>query len=142
VSVFERIVIAYDDSPGARQALDTAVALAKQGGGELTAVAVEAHLPHYGATVGEVEEERAVEEQACQRWLKSATAYAAERGIELRTEIRAGHPAQELIRAADARHADILVIGHSGHSAVWGRLVGTTAERVGRHAHCSVLIVR
>jgi nucleotide-binding universal stress UspA family protein len=141
--VFERILIAYDDSPGARQALELAVMLAKQGGSaELVAVAVEAHLPHYGATVGEVDEERAVEEQACQRWLKTATAYAAEQGIELRTEIRAGHPAQEIIRAADAHHSNLLVIGHSGHSAVWGRLVGTTAERVGRHAHCSILIVR
>lgn len=140
--MFERILVAYDDSPGARQALRTAIGLAKQGGGELVAVAVEAHLPHYGATVGEVDEERAVEEQACQRWLKSATAYAAEQGMELRTEIRAGHPAQELIRAADAHRSNLLVIGHSGHSAVWGRLVGTTAERVGRHAHCSVIIVR
>lgn len=140
--MFERILIAYDDSPGARQALQLAVTLAKQARGELVAVAVEAHLPHYGATIGEVDEERAVEEQACQRWLKSATAYAAEQGIELRTEIRAGHPAQELIRAADKHHSNLLVIGHSGHSAVWGRLVGTTAERVGRHAHCSVLIAR
>jgi nucleotide-binding universal stress UspA family protein len=140
--VFEQIVIAYDDSPGARAALATAVALAKHGPTELTAVAVEAHLPHYGATVGEVDEERAFEEKACRRWLTAACAYAEEHGVKLHTEIRAGHPAQELIHAADAHDADLLVIGHSGHSAVWGRLVGTTAERVGRHAHCSVLIVR
>ena len=105
-------------------------------------MAVEAHLPHYGATVGEVDEERAFEEKACRRWLAAASAYAGEQGVELRTEIRAGHPAQELIHAADAHHANLLVIGHSGHSAVWGRLVGTTAERVARHAHCSILIVR
>ena len=89
-----------------------------------------------------MEEERAVEEQACHRWLTAATAYADAHGIDLHTETRAGHPAQELIRAADAHSADLLVIGHSGHSAVWGRLVGTTTERVARHAHCSVLIVR
>jgi len=139
--MFQHIVIAYDDSSGARLALARAVDLAADGA-ELIAVAVEAHLPHYAATVGEVEEERAVEEQACHRWLTAAEAYADARGVALRTEMRAGHPAQELIRAADAHQADLLMIGHSGHSAVWGRLVGTTAERVARHAHCSVLIVR
>jgi len=140
--MFERVLVAYDDSPGARRALELAARLVKEGGGEMTVVAVEGHLPHYGATVGEVEEEQAVEEQACRRWLTAAKALANEHGVEPRTEIRAGHPAQEIIHAADAHHADLLVIGHSGHSAVWGRLVGTTAERVGRHSHCSVLIVR
>ena len=140
--MFDQIVIAYDDSPGARKALETAVKLAAAGRAELTAVAVEAHLPHYAATVGEVEEERAVEEQSCRRWLTAASAYADEHQLDLRTEIRAGHPAQEIIHAADAHHADLLVVGHSGHSAVWGRLVETTAERVARHAHCSILIVR
>jgi nucleotide-binding universal stress UspA family protein len=140
--VFDHIVLAYDDSPGARRALEVAVRLAAEQRADLTAVAVEAHLPHYGATIGEVEEERLTEEQACQRWLTAARAYADEHGLPLKTEIRAGHAAQELVRAAGAHHADLLVIGHSGHSAVWGRFMGTTAEKVSRHAPCSVLIVR
>ncbi len=44
------------------------------------------------------------------------------------------------MRAADDVAADLIVLGHSGHSAVWGRFLGTTAEKVSRHAHCSVLI--
>jgi nucleotide-binding universal stress UspA family protein len=138
--VFHNILVAYDDSPGARRALELGVDLAKQFGLELTAVAVEAHLPHYGATIGEVEEERTVEEQACQRWLRAAEAYAHERGVELRTEMRAGHPAQELLRAAEHTGADLLILGHSGHSAIWGRFLGSTVEKVSRHATCSVLI--
>jgi hypothetical protein len=35
-----------------------------------------------------------------------------------------------------------VVIGHTGHSGVWGLFLGTTAEKVSRHAACSVLIVR
>lgn len=140
--MFSRILLAYDDSPGARRALTTAVTLVTDQHATLTAVAVEAHLPHYAATVGEVDEEHAVEEQACKRWLTAATAYADEHQLPIATEIRAGHPAQELIHAATAHDADLLVIGHSGHSAVWGRFVGTTAEKVSRHAPCSVLIVR
>jgi nucleotide-binding universal stress UspA family protein len=60
----------------------------------------------------------------------------------MRTEIRAGHPAQEIVRAARDHGADLVVVGHTGHLGVWGRFLGTSAEKVGRHAACSVLIVR
>lgn len=91
--MFDKIVVAYDDSPGARRALEIGVDMTQRPGVELIAVAVQAHLPHYGATVGEVEEERSVEEQTCQRWLRAADAYADEHGVTLHTAIRAGHPA-------------------------------------------------
>jgi len=97
-------------------------------------VAVEGHLPHYGATVGEFDEERELEERECRRWLEEATAYTQARGVAARTEVLSGHPAQQLL------HADLVVLGHSGHSAVWGRFLGTTVEKVSRHATCSVLI--
>jgi nucleotide-binding universal stress UspA family protein len=135
-------VVAYDDSPGARRALERAVELARLSGGELIAVAVEAHLPHYGATVGEVTEEQEVEERSCHRWLAAAEAYAAEREVVFEGETRAGHPAQELVRAAEQHRADLIVVGHSGHSSVWGRLLSSTAEKTSGHAPCSVLIVR
>jgi nucleotide-binding universal stress UspA family protein len=60
----------------------------------------------------------------------------------MRTEIRAGHPAQEIARAARDHDADLVVVGHTGHSGEWARFLGTTAEKVSRHAACSVLIVR
>jgi nucleotide-binding universal stress UspA family protein len=136
------VLVAYDGSKGARRALEAAVVLARRDHAELIGLAIEAHLPHYGATVGEVEEERRFEGQACARLLNEASAYAAEQGVTMRTEIRAGHPAQEIVRAAGDHGADLVVVGHTGHSGVWGRFLGTTAEKVGRHAACSVLIVR
>jgi nucleotide-binding universal stress UspA family protein len=140
--MFRRIVVAYDDSPGARLGLRAAIELARACHGEVTAVAVEAHLPHYGAIVGEVEDEREIEERACRRWLKAAEAYAAEQGTRITTEIRAGHPAQQLVKAAEAHHADLLILGQRGHSAIWGRFLGSTTEKTSRHARCSVLIMR
>ena len=37
---------------------------------------------------------------------------------------------------------DLIVVGHSDHSGLWGRLLGDTAARIAAHAHCSVLIVK
>jgi nucleotide-binding universal stress UspA family protein len=45
---------------------------------------------------------------------------------------------------SDARDAepDPLFVGHSGHSGLWGTFLGTTADKVVRHAPRSVFIVR
>jgi nucleotide-binding universal stress UspA family protein len=118
------------------------VDLAKLTGAALTAVAIEAHLPHYGATVGEVVEEQAVEEQACRRWLHAATAYTAEHGLDLATDIRAGHAAPQLLRAAEEHRADLLVLGHPAHCALRSRIIGSTADHLIEHrTPCPVLIV-
>jgi nucleotide-binding universal stress UspA family protein len=69
-------------------------------------------------------------------------AHAGAFGVRLTTELRTGHPAQEILAAARAHRADLIVLGHSGRSGAWGRFLGTTAEKVSRHAECSVLIVR
>jgi nucleotide-binding universal stress UspA family protein len=69
-------------------------------------------------------------------------AHAGPFGVRLTTELRTGHPAQEILAAARAHRADLIVLGHSGRSDAWGRFLGTTAEKVSRHAECSVLIAR
>lgn len=139
--MLDKILVAYDDSPGARRALDLALELeTRVASAALRVVAVESPPPRFGGTIDEYEEERAFDDQRCDQWLRAAQAIAAGRGVEVDVERRVGHPAQELVRAAEDAGADLIVLGHSGHSAVWGRFLGTTAEKVSRHAHCSVLI--
>ncbi len=139
--MFSRVLVGYDGSPGARRAVELGTDLARAApDADLLVVAVEGHLPHYGATVGEFDEERELEERECRRWLEEATAYTQARGVAARAEVVSGHPAQQLLHAAHRAHADLVVLGHSGHSAVWGRFLGTTVEKVSRHATCSVLI--
>ncbi len=140
--MFARIVLAYDGSAGAQRALNAAAGLAAEMGSEVVVVSVEDHLPHYGATVGEVDEERAFEQRIAQRCLTEASARLDEAGVKTRTEIRAGHAAQEIVRAATDHAATLIVVGASGHSGVWGRFLGSTTEKVSRHAPCAVLIAR
>lgn len=140
--MFDRILIAYDGSGGARSALSTAVTLAAAGRAELIVIAVETHLPRYPGTVGEVEEEHALDDWARRGRLAEAEAIAADTGVAVTVKVAVGHAAQEIVRAASEHAADLVVIGHSGHSAMWGRFLGGITERVSRHAPCSVLIVR
>jgi nucleotide-binding universal stress UspA family protein len=58
------------------------------------------------------------------------------------TEVRLGHPAHEIVQAAEADGADLVVVGFKGTTGVKRFLLGSVSERVLRHAPCSVLLVR
>lgn len=67
---------------------------------------------------------------------------AAQYGIPIACETQRGHPAKSIVKFADEGGFDLIVVGHSDHSELWGRLLGDTADRISDHAHCSVLIVK
>jgi nucleotide-binding universal stress UspA family protein len=140
--MFRHILVAFDGSAGSRRALQAALVLAKEHGANLTSVTVQHHLPRYGATIGEVDEEIQVDQQQMRRLDNEIAAEAAQHEMPVHTEVRLGHPAQEIVRVAQQLHADLIVIGHSGHFALLDRFLGSIAEKVSRHAPCSVMIVR
>jgi nucleotide-binding universal stress UspA family protein len=53
-----------------------------------------------------------------------------------------GTPYEEIVDEAEKRRADLVVVGTQGRSGIGRFLMGSTAERVCRHAACSVLVVR
>jgi nucleotide-binding universal stress UspA family protein len=53
-----------------------------------------------------------------------------------------GHPAQILLRYAGEGDFDLIVLGHKGHSGLWGRFLGHITAKVSENAHCSVLLLR
>jgi nucleotide-binding universal stress UspA family protein len=53
-----------------------------------------------------------------------------------------GMPAEEIIRTAREQQADLIVISTHGRTGLRHLILGSTAERVIRHAHCPVLVVR
>jgi nucleotide-binding universal stress UspA family protein len=139
--MYRRILVAYDGSAGARRALTTAVDLAAGWGSELGVLWVEEHLPHYAATVGEIDEEKAVQDRYFGQLQAEAIALGAARGVRVQTEVRLGQPARVVTDFVRQEGWDLLVLGRSGHSEVWGRFMGSTADKISRHASCAVLIV-
>jgi nucleotide-binding universal stress UspA family protein len=74
--------------------------------------------------------------------LDAAAAALAASPARLRRVVRRGHPAVEIVRAADEESPDLVVVGSHGRSAIARFLLGSVAEQVARHAHCPVLLVR
>ncbi len=140
--MFRKVLIAYDGSAGAERALRTGLELARRYAAEVWALAVEEQLPHFATALEEVVERAGAAAHYYRRRLELARQRASELGIDLKTEYRTGHPAKTIVDFAREGNFDLIVLGHSGHSGVWAMFLGMTAEKVSRHAHCSVLIVR
>jgi nucleotide-binding universal stress UspA family protein len=138
--MYRRIAVGIDGSEGSRQALAAAIALAQTTKGEIFLVSV-AELPRQPAAA-EVEDTRNAVEKIFRDIQNEAVGRVNAAGLVAHRDIRVGYAAQALSQYAAEVEADLLVIGHTGHSGIWGRLLGTTADKVVDHAPCSVLVVR
>ncbi len=63
-------------------------------------------------------------------------------GNDVELAIRLGAADSALVHYAEQNAVDLVVVGATGQTGLSRLLLGTTAERVIRHAHCSVLVAR
>lgn len=62
--------------------------------------------------------------------------------IPFETQVTFGRPFQEINESAKKLKIDLIVIATHGYTGLRHTLLGSTAERVVRHAPCDVLVVR
>ena len=74
--------------------------------------------------------------------LQRAREMAEEKHVKLSTHVIAGHPVRHIVELAKELKVDLLVIGATGHSALYERLIGSRADRIVQLAHCPVLVVK
>jgi nucleotide-binding universal stress UspA family protein len=139
--MFRKILHANDGSANAFDALSIALSLAKENGSELHMVSVE-EIPYLPETIEEVREDAGVNAHCFHAVLNRARAMAGARGVELHTHVLAGHPVRDIINLAAELRADLLVVGASGHSALYDRMIGSRADRIVHLSPCPVLVVR
>ena len=61
-------------------------------------------------------------------------------GVEVRTLIKEGPVAHEIIELS--KNYDLIIIGSHGRRMISSLIMGSVAEKVSRHAHCPVMLVR
>jgi nucleotide-binding universal stress UspA family protein len=73
--------------------------------------------------------------------LRALAEVATAQGRQVTAEFLRGEPEACLVSTADSEKADLIVLGsYTGKSV--NVLLGAVSERVARHAHCSVLVIR
>jgi nucleotide-binding universal stress UspA family protein len=140
--MFKNILVGYDGSKGAKAALERAAVAARHYNAPLTALWVRQPLPQHADLPGESEGEAEAAEDYFEKRKREVAELAKRHGLQIACESRAGHAAKVIVNFAKEGGCDLIVIGHSDHSELWGRLLGDTADRIADHAQCSVLIVK
>ncbi len=138
---YRKILAAFDGSTGTSKALRRSLLIARDSASEVTVLSVDEHVARYAPAVGEVEDEHSLRDAYFEHLKDEALKIAGEYGIEVRIEGRVGHAALSIVEEARDEGFDLVVIGRSGHSGIWGTLLGSTTDRVVDHATCDVLVV-
>jgi nucleotide-binding universal stress UspA family protein len=139
--MFKHIVVANDGSQGGQKALAIACDIAKLHGASLHMISVE-EIPNIPASIDEVIETKTAENHKFHDALAEAREIAKKKGVKLAAEVVAGHPVAAVIAFTKAKKAELLVVGFMGHSALYERIIGSTADRLVRLAPCPVLVVK
>ena len=139
--MFSKILHANDGSEHAFHALTMALALAKQNNSDLHMISVEEidYMPEF---IEEVREETGTAARRFHKVLQRARGMAEESHVRLDTHVIAGHPVRDIVELAKELKVELLVIGATGHSAIYGRLIGSRADRIVQLAHFPVLVVK
>jgi universal stress protein A len=139
--MFGKILHANDVSDPAFRALALALDIAKQNSATLHVVCVEG-VPYMPEYIEEVREEVRVAGRRFHGVLQKARSLAQQHRIEIETHVQAGHPVRTIVDLANELGADLLVIGATGHSQLYERMIGSRADRLVHLAPCPVLVVK
>ncbi len=74
--------------------------------------------------------------------LAAEASFLTDAGVGVSLHVRAGVPADEIVRAAAELGTTLIVMGSHGRRSIEELLLGSTVEGVTKHARCPVLVVR
>jgi nucleotide-binding universal stress UspA family protein len=138
---FSRILLATDGSPNAEGAVNYARDLALRDNAQVILVHAFPTIPTY---LGEPWSEQVIEKTVAhgKQVADRMAEQLREAGIDVRVEVLEGPPADAILRVAEIRKCDLIVMGNRGYGEVASLLLGSVSHRVVAHAHAPVLVVR
>lgn len=139
-SIFRKILVGYDGSKYSEHAVSVALNLAHCCDAKLLVFAVA--RPPEPATRVELEAMIDDAREHFEEGFKHIQERAKEADVEIETAIVVGHPTEQIIHRAETDNVDLVILGHRGVSRFGVFKIGSTSDKVVRHAHCPVMIVR
>ena len=141
----KRFLVGIDGSDCGDRALDIAARQARAADAELLICYVIAWSPYTFATPEEnAQRHRRREEEleaARAKLLEPRVAELGGSGLRVDSLARHGHPVRTLVKLAEERDADMIVIGRSGDTPLKTRIFGGTAAGLVQSAPVPVLVV-
>jgi nucleotide-binding universal stress UspA family protein len=141
--MIKRILVAFDGSQQAEKAFDYALEFSRLCPGaalEITVISVA--QPPEPIDIVEMD---AVIDNATQHYeelFNKLREKAREKGIEIKTHVAVGHPADQIVKYAVENKSDVVIMGQRGKSRIENWLLGSVSKRVASYAPCTVTIVK
>jgi len=139
--MIKKILATHDGSKASDKAVQTAIALAQQFRASLTVISVIPEL--YLTELVEMDRVRILDTLTAdaKKTLERMKTKAA--GVpSLKTVIKYGRPAEEILAAAAKIKADLIVTGSHGRHGAEKFFLGSVSSKVVDHAACSVFVVK
>jgi nucleotide-binding universal stress UspA family protein len=140
-----RILLAVDDSKFSEAATRVLIAQARPQDKVHVMHVIDTpspQLPEMMAYYPGVEHERDAQRGAAEELVAKTAGLLRSNGLEVTTVIELGNPKSKILDAAKKWHADLIVLGSHNGNGLKHFLLGSVAESVVRHTHCSVELVR
>lgn len=135
------VAVGLDGSDASWKAFDEALAQSKQKDAQLHVISVQEHIDASYSASEVLAAERTAHENL-ERLQAKARTKAEEEGLRVSVAIVTGSSSGAMVDYVKKHSINLLVVGDTGHSSIWGALLGNTADKIVRSAPCSVLIVR
>lgn len=138
--MFTNILLAVDTSEHSRRAVAAAEELARSMGGEVHVLHVRELVSMGRGGLQDLdltEDERNVAEDVCRELNGNGIVATFSRISSYH-----GDTGRVIVKAAEERSADLIVVGSRGHSEIPSILLGSVTNKVMHLAECPVLIVR
>jgi nucleotide-binding universal stress UspA family protein len=139
--MFKTVLHANDGSEPALRALMLAIEIARQNTAALHLVCVE-EIPPMPEYLEEIREAKGTAARRFHSVTERARSLAKAADLDLQVHMLSGHPVRIIVELASSIGADLTVIGATGHSALYERLIGSRADRIVQLSSCPVLVVK
>jgi nucleotide-binding universal stress UspA family protein len=138
--MYQKILIAIENSAADRTVLEHVQQLAKLTGASLLLVHVaDGWVARHYDELALRESEEMKEDRA---YLATVQAQLTANGFATHTHLAMGEPAKELVRVAEAEHVDLIAMSTHGHRLLNDIIRGSTADRVRHNVSIPVLMIK
>jgi nucleotide-binding universal stress UspA family protein len=137
----KRILIAHDGSKSSEKALKKAFQIAETFGSSVTVLSVIPEL--YLTELMEMDRARILDTMAKEtREMMEKIKAKSKQVKSLKTVIKQGDPADEILNTAEKMKADVIITGSHGRHGAQRFLLGSVSSKIVDHAGCDVLVVK
>ena len=142
--MFRRILLATDGSSHAEKALEYARDLALRDDAQVIVVHVFEPVPTYHSYQKALWGDQILARHiaAGRELANEAAQELRQAGVDVIVEVLEGPPADAILRVADIRQSDLIVMGSRGQGELASLLLGSVSHRVLARAQTPVMVVR